>query len=223
VESDRIRRVGNSFPRVSVDYTRGWFVVRSQGRRSRAAASWAPPQRVSSGLRRALASSQRHVDRQNPTGPGPAVLWSRDAPPVTFTPTKAAGDSTTDHTGPAPVAQGREHRFPGRCALYRAHLPLCPGSVQVHREATAAAKRHAPRMTTVPLQLDRLLIAVPCPACGYQLEIQLLDAATQARRWCACCRARIRLVEPDGTVSGGLTDAEAAFRLLEQSLRNFGP
>lgn len=69
------------------------------------------------------------------------------------------------------------------------------------------------------LDLDHVLMEVPCPRCGYGLEIQLLDVRTQVWRWCACCRVLIRLVEPDGSVSASITGAEIVMRSLEDTIK----
>ena len=71
------------------------------------------------------------------------------------------------------------------------------------------------------LDLDHLMVQVPCPVCGYGVEIQLLDARTQVWRWCPCCRVRIRMVEPDGSVSGAIAGAEDAMRsFFEEAIRS---
>lgn len=72
---------------------------------------------------------------------------------------------------------------------------------------------------TLLVDLARALVEVECPGCGYPFEIQMLDASCQVHRRCPCCRVRIHLVEPDGTVSGGIEDVESAFRDLERALR----
>lgn len=69
------------------------------------------------------------------------------------------------------------------------------------------------------LDLDHTSVEVSCPACGFELEIQLLDVRTQVWRWCPCCRARIRLLEPDGSMSVGLARAEDAFRDLGKTMK----
>lgn len=68
------------------------------------------------------------------------------------------------------------------------------------------------------LDLDHALLDVPCPRCAYLVEIQLLDARTQVWRWCPCCRARIRMVEPDGSVSGSIKGVENALRSLDETI-----
>lgn len=58
------------------------------------------------------------------------------------------------------------------------------------------------------LDLDHLEVALPCPRCSYLLEVEMLDVRTQVWRWCPCCRSRVRLMEPDGTVSSSVEAAE---------------
>lgn len=70
------------------------------------------------------------------------------------------------------------------------------------------------------LNLGQVLVEVPCPGCGYHLEVQLLDVRTQVWCWCPCCRTRMRLVEPDGSVSVGLTAADEKMRQLEATMKN---
>lgn len=69
------------------------------------------------------------------------------------------------------------------------------------------------------LDLDHVMVDVPCPRCGYGVEVQLLDARTQVYRWCPCCRVRIHLVEPDGSVSVSIDAAEEAMHSLAETLR----
>ena len=69
------------------------------------------------------------------------------------------------------------------------------------------------------LDLDRVTVEVPCPNCGYGVGAQLLDVRTQVWRWCPCCRARIRLVEPDGTVSGSIKAVDQALQSLTDTLK----
>jgi hypothetical protein len=68
------------------------------------------------------------------------------------------------------------------------------------------------------LNLDHVDIEAPCPRCGYRLEIQMVDVRTQAWRWCPCCRAQIRLTEPDGSVSGSTDQIRRALRELNAEI-----
>jgi hypothetical protein len=67
--------------------------------------------------------------------------------------------------------------------------------------------------------LDHVMVYAPCPVCGYGMEMQLLDARTQVWRWCPCYRVRIRLVEPDGSVSGSLAGVEDSLQSLADTIR----
>jgi hypothetical protein len=70
------------------------------------------------------------------------------------------------------------------------------------------------------MDLDRTLIDVACPRCGYAIEIQLLDATVQAYRWCPCCRVQLHLVE-DGSASNAVTDVESSLTAFLRSLKGF--
>lgn len=63
------------------------------------------------------------------------------------------------------------------------------------------------------------LVSFPCPRCGYEVEIQLLDARVQAYRYCPCCRARIRLVDADGSMFGALEEIDLAMKQLNKALK----
>jgi hypothetical protein len=69
--------------------------------------------------------------------------------------------------------------------------------------------------------LLRELVAVPCPSCGYQVEVQCLDARVQAYHWCPCCRVLIRLVDGGGSMYGGLEEVDEAMEELDRALRRF--
>lgn len=68
------------------------------------------------------------------------------------------------------------------------------------------------------LDLDRALVEVSCPSCGYGIEIQVLDARTQVWRRCSCCRVQTRLIEPDGSLSVEVDSAHKAMRDLENMI-----
>ncbi|WKX09985.1 hypothetical protein [Streptomyces sp. NL15-2K] len=63
------------------------------------------------------------------------------------------------------------------------------------------------------------LVTFPCPRCRYKVEIQLLDARVQVYRYCPCCRARIRLVDADGSMFGGLEEVDLAMEQLTKALK----
>lgn len=61
-------------------------------------------------------------------------------------------------------------------------------------------------------------IDVDCPACGFSLEIQIMDVLCQVYRRCPCCRSRIHLVEAGGEMHGALASVDSAFDDLERNL-----
>lgn len=63
------------------------------------------------------------------------------------------------------------------------------------------------------------LVSFPCPDCGYEVEIQLLDARVQAYRYCPCCRVRIHLVDVDGSLFGALEDVDLTMDQLAKALK----
>ncbi len=69
------------------------------------------------------------------------------------------------------------------------------------------------------LDLCYQMVDVACPRCGYGIEVQILDIRTQAYRWCPCCRGRIHLVEPDGSVSVEVDAVEEAMSSVLETLR----
>ncbi len=63
------------------------------------------------------------------------------------------------------------------------------------------------------------LVSFPCPRCRYEVEIQLLDARVQAYRYCPCCRARIHLVDKDGSMFGAFEEVDHAMDQLNKALK----
>lgn len=67
--------------------------------------------------------------------------------------------------------------------------------------------------------LEGVTIEMACPACSYVTDIALLDVRTQSSIWCACCRRRILLREPDGSVSVGMKQVQQAIDELQQTMK----
>ncbi|WP_433268998.1 hypothetical protein ACQPZF_05725 [Actinosynnema sp. CS-041913] len=59
------------------------------------------------------------------------------------------------------------------------------------------------------------LIDIPCPGCGYEFEIQLLDIRVQTFRLCPCCRVQIHFVD-DGSLFGALQSVDESMRELRR-------
>ena len=68
---------------------------------------------------------------------------------------------------------------------------------------------------------DRLFIDFSCPACGFHIELQLVEVRTNAFHWCPCCRTRIHLVDNDGSVDAGLKRIDKTLKGLLDCLRRF--
>lgn len=62
-------------------------------------------------------------------------------------------------------------------------------------------------------------VDVECPDCGYPLEIEVVDVATQVVRRCPCCRKAVQITEPDGSIHGALAAVDSAERKLEKTLK----
>lgn len=74
-------------------------------------------------------------------------------------------------------------------------------------------------MSSLSWELLSALIEIHCPRCGFSFEVQMLDALCQIRRWCPCCRVRIRLIEPTGELSGGIRGIGATIALFDRTLK----
>jgi len=72
------------------------------------------------------------------------------------------------------------------------------------------------------LDLHGLYIDVPCPGCGFGLDVQMIDIETQSWTRCPSCRRRIHLLEPDGSVSIGIRNSERALDQLYGAFQAYG-
>jgi hypothetical protein len=67
--------------------------------------------------------------------------------------------------------------------------------------------------------LGAATVAMPCPACTYVTDVALVDVRTQSAVWCPCCRSRISIREPDGSVSVGIKQVQQAMTELQKTLK----
>jgi ribosomal protein S27E len=67
-------------------------------------------------------------------------------------------------------------------------------------------------------QMEGSFIDVPCPGCGYVIDVQLVDVRTSAFHSCPCCRAQIHLVD-DGSANAGMNRVEEAIDGIGDQLR----
>ena len=63
-----------------------------------------------------------------------------------------------------------------------------------------------------------VFVSVPCPSCGYEVDIELLSVRLQERVFCPCCKIRIQLIDHDATVFGSQVKVEAAFEDLKKTV-----
>lgn len=68
------------------------------------------------------------------------------------------------------------------------------------------------------LQLLAQLIEIPCPQCGYSVQIQMIDAHTQVFRRCPCCMTLIHLIDGGGSVHGAAKGVDEAIDGLSRQL-----
>lgn len=72
------------------------------------------------------------------------------------------------------------------------------------------------------LDLDNHPIDVPCPQCGYEMEVHLIDVRLESRVFCPNCKATVLLRDERASTETGFREVDRAMRDLEKSLRNFG-
>ncbi len=71
---------------------------------------------------------------------------------------------------------------------------------------------------TLSNDLEQTLVPVPCPRCGYEFDIEMVDVTCQVYPWCPCCRVRIQLSEGRADVSGPLQAIDSAVADLHKSI-----
>jgi predicted RNA-binding Zn-ribbon protein involved in translation (DUF1610 family) len=72
------------------------------------------------------------------------------------------------------------------------------------------------------LDFNDQLIDAPCPLCGYELEIRIIDIRLESREFCPNCKATILLRDEEASTETGLREVDRAMRDLEKTFRRFG-
>jgi hypothetical protein len=62
--------------------------------------------------------------------------------------------------------------------------------------------------------LDGVFTDVPCPRCGYEMSIQLVDARLERRLFCPCCKSAVQLVDAGASGHGAMRQVDEALRRL---------
>ena len=65
---------------------------------------------------------------------------------------------------------------------------------------------------------DRAFVAVPCPRCCYETDVQFRSAQLEDVVYCACCKAQIQLVDDEATAHVSRRSAHNAIRDLQRQI-----
>ena len=63
-----------------------------------------------------------------------------------------------------------------------------------------------------------VFVSMPCPSCGYGVDVELLSVRLEERVYCPCCKIRIQLIDDDATVFGAQDRIEAAVEDLKKTV-----
>ena len=63
-----------------------------------------------------------------------------------------------------------------------------------------------------------VFVSMPCPSCGYAVDVELLSVRLQERVFCPCCKIRIQVIDDDATVFGAQEKIDAAFEELKKTV-----
>lgn len=72
------------------------------------------------------------------------------------------------------------------------------------------------------INFNNIWVDFECPKCGYQDEIQLIDAKTGKMIFCHNCKISIKLSDNEATVHTGIDSMTNALKELERTLKDFG-
>ena len=68
--------------------------------------------------------------------------------------------------------------------------------------------------------LDRALLQVPCPRCGYEVDVQFRLAQLEDVVFCACCKARIRFSDDGASGSRARRSVHDALTELQRTIES---
>lgn len=115
------------------------------------------------------------------------------------------------------------------------HAPGCATSAgalgYVLRDATSARRQRQATLGSIlgqcgwmapPGFLDRTFIDVPCPRCGYPVEVQILDIRLQSRVFCPSCKVGIQLIDEGASTDVGLRQIDSALEDLNKMIERMG-
>ena len=70
------------------------------------------------------------------------------------------------------------------------------------------------------IDLNQMWVDIECPKCGYQDEIQLLDAKTERTVFCHNCKINIKLTDGEASVNNMIDSINSAFNEFDDLLKN---
>ncbi len=68
--------------------------------------------------------------------------------------------------------------------------------------------------------LEEAWLSVPCPACGFSLDVQFVDVATRSMTRCRCCRRLVQLEEVRGSMTLAIKQYREEVEGLAQAIEN---
>ena len=66
---------------------------------------------------------------------------------------------------------------------------------------------------------DRAFIAVPCPRCQYEIDVQFRSVQLEDMILCACCKVQIQLVDNEASGHMARRDSHIQLRNLQRELQ----
>ena len=68
--------------------------------------------------------------------------------------------------------------------------------------------------------LDRALLRISCPRCGYDLEVTFLQVRLEEQVLCHCCKSYIQLRDSEASNECARRDINAELADLEKAIKN---
>lgn len=65
-------------------------------------------------------------------------------------------------------------------------------------------------------------VSFDCPACGYSIDVQLVDSKSETTVFCHNCKRLIQLHDQEASVHSGLGAVDEALRKLQEAFKKFG-
>lgn len=72
------------------------------------------------------------------------------------------------------------------------------------------------------VDIDREWISIECPKCGYQDEIQLIEARLESTIYCHNCKTLIKLVDEGASIHSGKEAISKSINDLQKLFKSLG-